>query len=392
MLPILYPPDAVQADFGYNGLGYITTATKCEVTETRNGAYELELTLLLSDRLADQVVPTAFIKCLANGSDSLQIFEIYSIKKTRQQIQANAQHIRYRLNANVFTEPYTPSADKTPTEVWNDINSSSLLSFTNPFSFSSDITTTSRPKAAASAPIRLGEFMFGVDGSMLDHYGGEYHFNNFTVQLLHQRGTERPITLRAGSGIRDLGYEADVENAYTHIVPYAIVPLREQTGTDEYRYIDDYYVYLDDPVSTSNTSLQYDKALSYDFTQAFSTQYPGAGLIAVTGTRIPTSASWIDARAKLTALTNAYISQNADTLRGLDINLDVDTLAEQDDLQQVELCDILSVNFAPLGISTRAKVVKLTYDVLREKNIKIELGNVKKSMAKLFSSVNFGGK
>ena len=42
MKPILYP--AAETEFSNNGLGRLSDAISCTVTEERNGQYELELT------------------------------------------------------------------------------------------------------------------------------------------------------------------------------------------------------------------------------------------------------------------------------------------------------------------------------------------------------------
>ena len=47
MKPILYP--AGETEFSSNGLGRLSDAIECTVTEERNGEYELEIVHLLDD-------------------------------------------------------------------------------------------------------------------------------------------------------------------------------------------------------------------------------------------------------------------------------------------------------------------------------------------------------
>ena len=50
MIPILY--DALEKDFTTNGIGFLTDAVSCIVTEERNGIYELALTYPTKGHLA----------------------------------------------------------------------------------------------------------------------------------------------------------------------------------------------------------------------------------------------------------------------------------------------------------------------------------------------------
>lgn len=52
MIPILY--DALEKDFTTNGIGFLTDAVSCIVTEERNGTYELALTYPTKGHLASR--------------------------------------------------------------------------------------------------------------------------------------------------------------------------------------------------------------------------------------------------------------------------------------------------------------------------------------------------
>lgn len=392
MLPILYAPGTDKDDFSTNGLGFITKATKCQVTEERNGIFELEAEVLISDRLIDSITPMAYIKALPSRNRAAQIFEIYSVTKNEKVIKVKAQHIRYRMNANVFTEPYHVSTDGTPQEVWEAIQP--YLYYDNEFTFESDISIKGVPLAAANAPIRLGEFMLGQDGSMLDTFHGEYVFDNYKIKLLTQRGSESPIALRCGAGISGFEYEADSSGMYTDIVPYAKLPYRKRVpNTDPLRYesIGEFYIY-EDPISTGNTNIPYGKGMTYDFTQAFLGRYPNEAFVETVTGVYPIFESEQAAKEKLRILTNDYIEQSSNSLRTLAVNALIDTQPEIEQVQNCDVCDIIKVSYYPLNIELKAKVVKLTFDVLSERTVSLEVGSVKKSMAKFFSSVNFGGK
>ena len=50
---------------------------------------------------------------------------------------------------------------------------------------------------------------------MLDVYGGEYEWDNTTVKLHSQRGTDRGVTIRYGKNLTDLTQEESCAEVYT---------------------------------------------------------------------------------------------------------------------------------------------------------------------------------
>ena len=60
MIPILYA--ASETDFTTNGIGLLTDAVSCTVTEERNGAYEATLVYPAKGHLAEYIAEDAIIK------------------------------------------------------------------------------------------------------------------------------------------------------------------------------------------------------------------------------------------------------------------------------------------------------------------------------------------
>lgn len=388
MLPILYDKTTTVADFEKNGLGFIKNCTKCIVTEERNGKYELAATVLNSDRLANVISPLMFIKCKPSTNGNPQIFEIYQVDRDRKNTIIKAQHIRYRLSANVLTEGYVPATPLTPLAVWQDIvgGTNSLLAYPNEFMFESDIDTTYIPTAARETPIRLGDFLLGKRGSMLDTWGGEFEFDNFTVKFNSRRGVDTGICWRAGAGVNNFSYTVNSDQMFTDISAYARFPY----VTTSNELVGDIYLSLPSPVSTGNTILSTPRALSYDFTETVHASYPKFVVKTATG-HAPIESYSNEALAKLRTLVNNYIRVNAQSLRYPAINMQGDVLESAEDLKNVNLCDTIKIYYEPLNVDLTAKVVKLNYDVLREKNIGIELGTLLSGMSRYFSNTNFGG-
>ena len=75
MKPILYP--AGETQFRSNGLGRLAEATKCLVTEERNGQYELEMQYPVTGRHYQEIVEERIIAAKHDDTDDVQPFRIY---------------------------------------------------------------------------------------------------------------------------------------------------------------------------------------------------------------------------------------------------------------------------------------------------------------------------
>lgn len=380
MLPILYASNTVGEDFGNNGLGFIRNCTKCKVVEVRNGLYELELEMLTNDRLADSIAVSMFVKAKANPHDRPQIFEIYQMSVTDTKITAKAQHLKYIAGGNVIDKLFNSDVAMTPVETWNNIQSDLYLE--NLFTFDSDITTKAIVTAGKDCPIRLGDFLSGSEGSMLDTFGGEFHYDNFKIELLKNRGSETGIAIRYGSNISTYQQDSDSSTVYSHLLPYAIVKAEDY---DTGKSIGDKMVYAS-LIDLQNSNLTYKRALAYDFSDNF-TEDDDIAVIYQNGV----VSNWSNLTAKLNTVAAQYVNKNRTALTEISVNITVDVAETLKNLENCKLCDTVQVYFEPLGISATAKIVKTEYDVLLEKYTKIELGTIKKTIADLFSGKNIGG-
>lgn len=377
MQPILYKSDTVKTDFNdNNGLGFFNHCTACTVTEERNGLYELSMTILPTDRLSKSVAVGMFVKTMANPHDEPQLFEIYQMSVSNSAIEIKGQHVKYIANGNVISEAYKPTG--TPLEAWEDI--ADLLSFDNLFEFASDIETSATVTAGKDRPVRLGDMLGGVDGSFLDTYGGEYHYDNFKIELLAARGEESGVCLRYGSNISTYKQDSDINTVYTHFLPYAYLAAVDSDGNSL-----DYQMAVSvELIDLENNRLSYQRALAYDFSDSFEEQ-----IIIPTGGGAPLN--WDELTDKLKALAESYINTNRTALTEISTNITVDVADTLRNLSTCRLCDIVQIYYEPLDVRARAKIVKTEYDALNERYKKIELGTVKKTIADLFSDKNIGG-
>ena len=353
MIPILY--EKTETEFKTLGIGPLSDAISCEVTEERNGSYELRIAYPITGVHYSDITNEAIICAIpADGKDA-QPFRIYKISRPiNGKISVYAEHLSYQLS-HIVVMPFTAhgagntlsglidnSIGDQPFSVWTDIaNGATEYKQTVPASFRS----------------RLG----GVSGSVLDCFGGEYEFDQWTVKLHAHRGTDRGVSIEYGKNLVSVTQEENIANVVTGIVPMwksndgdTVVTLPEVLIESEYaeRYT-------------------YKRNIVYDFSSDFQDQ--------------PTE-------EELRAKAESYVSSN---LIGVpEVSIDVDFVALSDteeykdlERERINLCDTVTVRFAELGIDTKAKVIKTIYDVLGERYTKVSIGSVKSSIVDTVNSI-----
>lgn len=356
MKPILFDKSATS--FTTNGIGRLD-AISCKVTEERNGLYELEMEIAETANHASEIEMTSIIVAKPSQSGGNQAFRVYKLTKPiNGRFKVYAQHISYQLSY-IPVMPFTITASSSAcASTFSALKSNSVGS--NPFSFSTDITTVA--SYSQTVPASLRSRLGGVDGSVLDQFGGEYEFDNYNVKLWANRGVTTPtVSLRYGKNITDLSQEENIESTITGIVPY----WSSSEG--------DTVVSLPEKVIESSTAsnFPFKRTVPMDFSQSFQDE--------------PTV-------AQLRAKAQAYINQSGVGIPKVSIKLSFISLADTEEhkdvaaLQAVNLCDNIEVYFEKLGISTTAKIVKTVYDVLLEKYDSLEIGSLKSTLASTISS------
>lgn len=345
MIPILFSPSATT--FTTNGIGRLSGAISCKVTEGRNGVDELTLEISADSPHFSDITHSAIIAAVPYDGGSIQAFRIYQISRPiNGRVTVNAEHITYQLS-HIPVRPFTAS---TVSAALSGLKSNSMQ--TNPFTFWTDKSTSAAYTQTKPESIRAR--LGGQTGSILDVYGGEFEWDNWTVKLWNNRGADRGVTLLYGKNITDLQQEENIQNTVTGIVPYW------SGGEDE-------VVYYNGVVTASTAAnFPYGRTVVMDF----STDFESA----------PTA-------AQLRARAERYIIRNDIGIPSVNIKISFVALWQTEEyadvapLQRVKLCDWVTVNFEKLGVSAKAKVVKTVYDVLNERYDSIELGDVRSDFA-----------
>ena len=358
MIPILFSESS--NTFTSNGIGRLSDVISCEVTEERNGQYELQMTYPSTGAHFDDIKLRAIIVAKPSAGTNNQPFRIYNISKPiNGKVTINAQHISYDLSKNVAMPFSVTASSSACNQALQGLLSNAVE--TCPFTFSTDVTTVApyNQKAPASIRQRLG----GVEGSILDQFHGEYEFDVYDVKFWKDRGETKNIPLRYGKNITDIKQEEEISNTITGIVPYWI----DNDGEN--------LVTLPEEVVYSPNASSYPQKLTVpmDFSSDYENQ--------------PTE-------AQLRAHAQAYVNQSGIGVPKVSIDVSFVNLADTEEykdilaLQNVNLCDTIPVQFEPLGISTTAKIVKTEYDVLSEKYKKLTVGSLRSNLATAITEQN----
>lgn len=340
MIPILFAKN--ETVFSHNGLGRLVDCISCEVTEERNGIYELTMEYPITGRGFAALMQGGIIGVIHDDNHDIQPFDIYETSAVIDGVvTVYAHHISYRLN-NIILEPY--SANSASAAVAG-ISTHSVN--TNPFTFTTDKTTSADFEIIKPQSVR--QILFGQEGSLLDVYGGaDFKFDKFSVQMLADRGTATGVTIRYGKNMTSLEWVKDDSEAYSAMAPYW------QNGDD--------VVYPSEVIVTPTTAVSPVVPVPMDLTDQFESK--------------PTEA---EVRTKAKAILDAEQPWKVSDSIKIDFaalwqTTDYEDLAA---IQRVGLCDTVSIYWTDMGIvSEDQKVIRVVYDVLAERFTELEVGTV----------------
>nr|DAI28238.1 MAG TPA: tail protein [Caudoviricetes sp.] len=216
----------------------------------------------------------------------------------------------------------------------------------------------------------------GVEGSILDIWGGEYEFDNQTVRLHKRLGRRAPTVLEYGRNILSAESDESIESAYTSVVPFATYTPESQEGDSRQQepvlvtipegYVDSKYVSM-----YANRRIK---------VVDFSSEFKDESTRESKKKDIPTP-------EKLKALAIKYMENNRIGAPKINTKIEYVDLAQTLDyaergwIEELELCDIVPVYYPQIGITEDdAKVTKVVYDFLNERNESVEFGMVGESI------------
>ena len=347
MIPILFDSDETM--FTSNGICRLSDCITCSVTEERNGVYECDFEYPVNGAHYDQITLGRIIACTHEDSDNLQPFDIVSFTREINGVTSyHAVHVSYRQTQMVVHGTNISSLSGALTLL-------GTASPSNPFAYNTDMTSTNKLGAADGVPRTVRQMLGGVEGSILDSYGGEYEWDKWDVNLWKARGEEKGFVIRYGVNLVDYKEELDYSDTYSAVIPYwtkddpagrvTVVGSRVDSGLA---------MYVDRNI-----------CVPLDLTDKFQSE--------------PTA-------AELQTYAASYMEDKEVNIPKQNIHVDFAHLEDADiysELMKCKICDQIRV-ILPFyeQEQTYFKIVKTEYNVLKDRYESMELGDLSTTLSK----------
>ena len=386
MTPILYESD--EKEFWSKGLGPLSDAEKCTVTEERNGAYTLSMTYPIDGAQADKIANNRIIKADNAYDLKNQLFVIKTVTPIMTEtgeisLSVYAEHISYITNdLSIPPELSLTGTAQQALDQWKD---SLIGGDASGITVDSDVTNTSSTLLTIQNVANARQALGGVEGSILYCWKGEYRFDNLHISLKKQRGTTANTLLSYGRNLLTFEQEQNIAETYTTLYPYALVTtaggmIQKLVTIDGY-LVDSKYV----------SHYPNRKIKTHDFTSDFQNYRIGAKTSenaeeGVTYADLATIKKYLKGKALHFMTTNDIgVPKISTTITFADLSKTDDELAK---FEKLSLCDKVPVRFEKLGINSTIKVTRTVWNVLTDSYDSLELGDLNMTIGETVASVS----
>lgn len=343
MIPILYEYN--ETGFTSNGIARLQDCVTCQVTEERNGVYECRFTYPIEGANFDEIQLGRIIAVTHDDTGDIQPFAIVEQERPIDgMVTFHAVHISYRLSGYVCDL----SGLNNLTDAMTGLNS-----VTADFRISADFNSSTPFLAADGIPKSVREMLGGMEGSILDVYGGELEFDRFDVILHRRRGEARNITVRYGVNMIDYNEHADWSESYSAIYPYWV--------KDDV-LVQGYFAELPNAVTPTGKRV----TVAMNMGEYFETQ--------------PTAQDLHDKALEILEATRPDAPRQTISVDFVRLQ-DYSGFEEISGLLACRLCDSIEVVFPSYNISKRMKIVKTEWSVLEDRFTVMELGDLSTTLA-----------
>lgn len=350
MIPVLY--ESTETAFITNGLCRLQDCVSCVVTEERNGIYECDFEYPISGRNFEKIQLGRIIAVTHDDTGDIQPFDIVSCQRTIEgTVEFHCQHISYRLTGYTVDGTNINSLSAALNRLKNNSTP------TNSFTFETDKTGTGFCAAFDGTPRTVRSYLGGVEGSILDTYGGEYKFDRWKVSLLNSRGQQRGLVIRYGVNLTEYSEELDYSESYSSVVPF----WRGDNGKGV-----EVVVKGSKTAASSNLFGVREVCVPLDLTDKFEEK--------------PTASELQTMAKQLLASESPYLPTQSISVNFVRIQ-DSAEYEIYSGLMRCNLCDRVQVEFPRYNVAEFFKIVKVEYDALSERYNSMELGTLSTSLS-----------
>lgn len=390
MIPILY--DKSEKLFKNNGIGRLSDTISCKVTEKRNSTYQVVLEYPIQGKLSEHLKMGNIIFCKIPYKNQCQPFDIVEVECTGNMIRVTAEHVSRRLKYAVFNRTTLFLVDPKTTFESIETSMRGNIIGIDDFHFSSDVTESDVKKYLNDSNVvlyspdcavgdNLFDFFEGQSGILsrkmtlsdggkyvVAGYGdcGDFLFDNFNVFFLKNRGDDAGVKLRTGSNVQRMTFLEEDRQSVTAVCPIwrGRNPV---TGGQMEKSLRDYDE-SSDGIVYSDKKYEYHRIVKLDLSTVFE--------------QSPTKSEMISESKRYIAdhernNLNSYCSYSIDVPQ-----------VKSDFLDCIELCDLVTIEDVDLKIQKKLKVTEIEYDSLRERIVRLVVGNPKPTFPELLERKN----
>ena len=355
MIPILYDKT------GNTEITNLTDCIQCIVTEERNGMFEAELVYSVHSSNSDKLIRGNIIVADANDTLKEQKFRIYKTSKLiNGRIKILARHISFDMARDVITGLVIDN--QSCEYALNKLFSSSQ--FSQHFTGHSDIVNSQ--STVINGTTHVLKAIVGVEGSIIDTFGTspEILRDNYDFYIYENRGHDNGVTIEYGKNLTGLNLDTDDSNMITRI--RAIAKYRDENQEEilivsSPEFIDSPYI--------NNYETPFIQEID------FSDQFKDDNIPTPLGLKTLAEEYFVNNKCDLP-------SENA-TLSFIPLSKCVGYEGIQD---KISLCDTVTVIDYRYNLTTKAKVIKVSYNTLKERYENMEVGEPRSRLGDIISN------
>lgn len=198
-------------DFVYNGES-VLMPEKCTLNAKLNDAWEMTLIHPLDEGERWKHIKEEAVICAPTFMGEEQLFRIYDVEKTEEEVIAKAHPIFFDSAKDCFLMDVRPDGK-------NGQQALSIMMAGSKYQGESDITTGS---TAYFVRRNLMDALNGEDSpTFVQRWGGEILYDNYKVIINERAGSDRGTEVRYGKNIKGASYHVDMSEVVTRIIPIA---------------------------------------------------------------------------------------------------------------------------------------------------------------------------
>lgn len=373
-------------------------ASYCKVTNSINGNITLVMQYPIQGFNSDKLQQSNILWLKVNRYQRIQPMRIYSVKRTlsKAMIEVKAEHITNdlrqfvtqayqitilgnngKIKAKDMMSSYAHPNGSYPKHqpMGSTVSTPGVRDF--PYVLDGDSTTTSTSNTMRMLNVNLLEMLGGVEGSVLDRFGGEFERDNARIYHRDRLGRDRGYKVEYGLNMTELEFTYDLSDTLYGIAGSAQYR-RNVNGTevDKISYSVDYSTstdYRNNVIKGNENSDLW-----------FNTATLGLDVTSYCDKDILETGSDSAVTSEVLRATRDYITKNQSRfVPKVNIKVNFVTLYNKtgyDDflgLADLQLGDDVTVRHLDWNLDFKTRLISYEYDVLSDDYTQLELGQPK---------------